>query len=119
MARTPGELEALLWELYRNGDNYKFQGLALWVCVAAAEFAILDLLGQPCGHRSIGDLLGGVQRREIAVYRASGKRGNTPEEEIDYLKRLVAETRRQGAQVPPRRPDEPQRRLPPRPHRGA
>ena len=84
-------LEDLLWELYRHQDNYKYQGLALWVCVAAAEFALLDLLGKRTG-RSIGDLLGGVRRREIAVYRASGIRGNTPEEEVAYLKRLVAET---------------------------
>ena len=75
------QLEPLLWELYRHDDNYKYQGLALWVCVAAAEFAILDLLGKQTG-KSIGDLLGGVKRREIAVYRASGIRGNTPEEEI-------------------------------------
>jgi L-alanine-DL-glutamate epimerase-like enolase superfamily enzyme len=85
------QLEPLLWELYRDGDNYKFQGLALWVCVAAAEFAILDLLGKRTG-KSIGDLLGGVRRREIAVYRASGNRGNTPEAEVEYLKRLIAET---------------------------
>ena len=85
------QLEPLLWELYRHDDNYKYQGLALWVCVAAAEFAILDLLGKLTG-KSIGDLLGGVKRREIAVYRASGVRGNTPEEEIAYLKQLVAET---------------------------
>ena len=85
------QLEPLLWELYRHDDNYKYQGLALWVCVAAAEFAILDLLGKLTG-KSIGDLLGGVKRREIAVYRASGVRGNTPEEEVAYLKQLVAET---------------------------
>jgi L-alanine-DL-glutamate epimerase-like enolase superfamily enzyme len=85
------ELEPLLWELYRHNDNYKYQGLALWVCVAAAEFAILDLLGK-LTNRSIGDLLGGVQRREIAVYRASAVRGNRPEEEVAYLKQLVAET---------------------------
>jgi L-alanine-DL-glutamate epimerase-like enolase superfamily enzyme len=85
------ELETLLWELYRHNDNYKYQGLALWVCVAAAEFAILDLLGK-LTSRSIGDLLGGVQRREIAVYRASGVRGNRPEEEVAYLKQLVAES---------------------------
>ena len=71
------QLEDLLWELYRHADNYKYQGLALWVCVAGAEFAILDLLGKLAG-KSIGDLLGGVKRREIAVYRASGTRGNTP-----------------------------------------
>lgn len=84
-------LEPLLWQLYRHGSNYKFQGLALWVCVAAAEFAILELLGQLTG-RSVGELLGGVQRREIAVYRASGNRGNTPEEEVEYLRELVGES---------------------------
>jgi len=84
-------LEPLLWELYRHDDNYKYQGLALWVCVAAAEFAVLDLLGKLAG-KSIGDLLGGVKRRDIAVYRASGNRGNTPEEEVAYLKRIVAES---------------------------
>ena len=69
--------------------------------------------------KSIGDLLGGVRRREIAVYRASGNRGNTPEAEVEYLKKLVAETRRQGAEVPPRRPDEQERRLAARPDRAA
>jgi L-alanine-DL-glutamate epimerase-like enolase superfamily enzyme len=83
-------LEPLLWELYRDGDNYKYQGLALWVCVAAAEFAILDLLGK-LANQSIGELLGGVRRREIAVYRASGNRGNTPEAEIRYLQKIVAD----------------------------
>jgi L-alanine-DL-glutamate epimerase-like enolase superfamily enzyme len=85
------QLEPLLWELYRHQDNYKYQGLALWVGVAAAEIAILDLLGQQTG-RSLGDLLGGVLRREIPVYTASGDRGNTPEEEIAHLQQLVAET---------------------------
>ncbi len=85
------QLEPLLWDLYRQGDNYKYQGLALWVCVAAAEFAVLDLLGKVSG-KSVGDLLGGVRRREIAVYRASGNRGNTPEAEIEYLQKIVAES---------------------------
>ena len=84
-------LEPLLWDLYRHDDNYKYQGLALWVCVAAAEFAVLDLLGK-LAVKSVGDLLGGVKRRDIAVYRASGNRGNTPEEEVAYLRRIVAES---------------------------
>jgi len=84
-------LEPLLWELYRHDDNYKYQGLALWVCVAAAEFALIDLLGKVAG-KSVGDLLGGVKRREIAVYRASGNRGNTPEEEVAYLRKIAAES---------------------------
>jgi L-alanine-DL-glutamate epimerase-like enolase superfamily enzyme len=85
------DLEALLEELYREGSNYKFQGLALWVCVAAAEFALLDLLGKTAS-RSLGDLLGGALRRDIAIYRASGNRGNTPAQEIEYLKKIVAES---------------------------
>jgi L-alanine-DL-glutamate epimerase-like enolase superfamily enzyme len=85
------DLENLMWELYRAGDNYKLQGIALWANVMAIETAILDLLGKIAG-KSIGELLGTVRRRDIAVYRASGKRGNTPEEEIDYLRELLEET---------------------------
>ena len=61
------------------------------MCVAAAEFAILDLLGKVTG-KSIGNLLGGVKRKEIPVYRASERRGNTPEQEVEYLHRIVAES---------------------------
>ena len=87
------DLESLLWELYRQDSNYKLQGLSFWVCVAAVEMALLDLIGQTSKH-SVGELLSkdGVRRRDIAVYRASGKRGNRPEEEIDYLHKLQAET---------------------------
>jgi L-alanine-DL-glutamate epimerase-like enolase superfamily enzyme len=85
------DMESLLWEVYRHQSNYKFQGLSFWVCVATVEMALLDLMGQISG-KAIGDLLGGVRRRDIAVYRASGNRGNTPEAEIDYLKGVVAET---------------------------
>ena len=84
-------LETLLNELLRQRITYKLQGLALWVCVAAAEMAILELLGRVAG-RSIGELFGGVRQRNVAVYRASGNRGNSPEEEVDYLRRLRAET---------------------------
>ena len=82
------QLESLLTELYRYRSNYKLQGIALWSTQAAAEMAILDLLGK-LTNQSLGNLLGGVKRTEIAVYRASGNRGNTPEEELDHLKRLA------------------------------
>jgi L-alanine-DL-glutamate epimerase-like enolase superfamily enzyme len=85
------DLEPLLDELYRHDSNYKFQGLALWACVAAAEFALLDLLGRVAG-KSLADLLGGALRRDIKIYRASGNRGNTPEQEVEYLKKVVAES---------------------------
>ena len=53
--------------------------------------AILELLGQLSGQ-SIGQLFGGRKRDRIGVYRASGNRGNTPEAEVDYLRKLMAET---------------------------
>ncbi len=84
------DLERLLWDVYLRNDNYKWQGLPFWVCVAAVELAVLDLLGK-AASRPVGDLLGGVVRRDVAVYRASGNRGNTPEQEIEYLKKIVAE----------------------------
>jgi L-alanine-DL-glutamate epimerase-like enolase superfamily enzyme len=85
------QLEPLLWDLYRHGSNYKLQGIGLWAPQAAAEIAILDLLGK-AANKSVGELLGGVKRKEIAVYRASGNRGNTPEEEVEYLAKLLEET---------------------------
>lgn len=84
-------VETLLEELLRPQITYKLQGLALWVCVAAAEMAILELLGR-VSNKSIGELFGGVRKRDIAVYRASGNRGNSPEAEIEHLRQLVEDT---------------------------
>jgi L-alanine-DL-glutamate epimerase-like enolase superfamily enzyme len=85
------DLDELLFGVYRERDNYKYQGLALWCPVAMVEFAILDLLGRIAG-KSIAELLGKVIRTSAPFYIASGRRDTTPEEEIDYLKRLIDET---------------------------
>ena len=85
------DLEALIDGVYLANSNYKWQGLPFWVPVASLEFAVLDLLGQ-VANKPLGELLGGVVRRDIAVYRASGNRGNSPEEEVAYLRKLVGET---------------------------
>ncbi len=85
------ELESLLEGVYLHSSNYKWQGLPFWVCVASAEFAILDLLGR-IAAKPVGELLGGVVRKEVAVYRVSSNRGNSPEKEIEHLRRLVAES---------------------------
>lgn len=85
------QLEPLLWDLYRYRSNYKYQGILLWVALAGAEIAILDMLGRLTGE-PIGELIGGVKQRDIAVYRASGHRDNTAEQEAAYLKRLVDQT---------------------------
>ena len=85
------ELEALIDGVYLANSNYKWQGLPFWVPVASLEFAILDLLGK-VASKPLGELFSETIQRDVAVYRASGNRGNTPEEEIAYLQRLVGET---------------------------
>jgi L-alanine-DL-glutamate epimerase-like enolase superfamily enzyme len=82
-------LEALLWEVYRHNSNYKLQGIALWAGVAAMEMALLELMGLTA-KRSVAAFFGGAMRRDIPVYYASGRRGNRPEDEVAYLKKLVA-----------------------------
>jgi L-alanine-DL-glutamate epimerase-like enolase superfamily enzyme len=85
------DLERVFHEAYLANSNYKWQGLPFWVCMAAAEIAILDLLGKAC-KKPLGELFGPVRRRRIAVYRASGNRGNSPKEEIEYLRKITGET---------------------------
>jgi L-alanine-DL-glutamate epimerase-like enolase superfamily enzyme len=84
------DFETLLDELYLAGSNYKWQGLPFWVPVASVEFALLDLLGRVAG-KPLGELFGPIVRRDVAVYRASGNRGNTADAEIAYLQQLVGE----------------------------
>jgi D-galactarolactone cycloisomerase len=85
------KLEELLWEVYRHDSNYKHQGIALWAGVAAMEMALLELLGRTA-RRPVADFFGGALKRDIPVYYASGNRGNKPEEEIEYLQKLVADS---------------------------
>jgi L-alanine-DL-glutamate epimerase-like enolase superfamily enzyme len=85
------DVERLLDDVYLSNSNYKWQGLPFWVSVAVVEIAILDLLGQVSGE-PLGALFGPVVRKQIAVYRASGNRGNAPEAEIDFLKKVTEET---------------------------
>ena len=85
------DLETHLWELYRFQSNYKMQGLAFWSPHAWVEFALLDMFGRILG-KSIAELIGGVVREEVPYYVASGRRDSTPEEEVEYLQGLLAET---------------------------
>jgi L-alanine-DL-glutamate epimerase-like enolase superfamily enzyme len=85
------DLENLLWELYRTKDNYKLYGLAFWSPQAWVEFAILDMLGR-VAKKPMGALLGDIIRTDVPIYVASGRRDTTPEQEVERLKQLVAES---------------------------
>ncbi len=85
------EIEDLLTQLYRSSSNYKLQGLGFWVCQTAIEMGILDLISKTRGI-PLGQLFADIKKTRIAVYRASSNRGNTPEQEIEVLKRFAEET---------------------------
>jgi len=86
------DLEKLIDEAYVYQSNYKMQSLALWVPLATIEFAILDMLGRISG-KSIGELIGEIHNRKIAVYQANGERGITPEVTIEHLLKEVGESK--------------------------
>jgi L-alanine-DL-glutamate epimerase-like enolase superfamily enzyme len=91
IGRDARELETHLHGVYLKDSNYKWQGLPFWVSVACVEIAILDLLGK-VANQPLGALFGKVINRDIAVYRASGNRGNAPEAEVEFFQKVIAET---------------------------
>ncbi len=85
------DLESLVDGVYVHRSNYKLAGLALWCCVGWVEFSLLDLLGK-IAKKPIGELLGGVVRRDIPVYLSSLRRDTTPEQEVAWLSKRIEET---------------------------
>ena len=85
------QLESLVDGVYTYKGNYKFSSLAFWNCVAAVESALLDVLGKTAG-KSVGELLGGVVRSEVPVYISSMRRDTTPEQEVAWLTKRLAQT---------------------------
>jgi L-alanine-DL-glutamate epimerase-like enolase superfamily enzyme len=83
------DLENLLEASTVHESNYKLTGLALWVPLAVIEFAILDMFGRISG-KSMGELIGEIHNKEIAVYQANGERDISAELTIEHLKRDVA-----------------------------
>jgi L-alanine-DL-glutamate epimerase-like enolase superfamily enzyme len=85
------DVEKLLNDVYLRDSNYKWQGLPFWVSVACVEIAVLDLLGK-AANKPLGALFGEVVNKDVPVYRASGNRGNAPEAEIEFFRKVLAET---------------------------
>lgn len=87
--RDAREIESVMWDFYRN--NYKLQGLLLWITAAAMEAALLEVLCR-AANKPLAFWFGGAVRRDIPIYVASSNRGNTPAEEIRHLRKLVEES---------------------------
>ena len=83
------DLDQLVDGVFLSGSNYKMQGQLFWIPLAAAEFAILDLLGK-AAKCSAADLLGGQRRRQIDLYIANNHRAREPRESLRRIIKSVA-----------------------------
>jgi L-alanine-DL-glutamate epimerase-like enolase superfamily enzyme len=71
--------------------NYKLSGQAFWCPVAYVEQCLFDLMGKTV-KKPAGELLGGILRKEIAVYLSGSGRDTTAEEEVDVYVKGVEHT---------------------------
>ncbi len=85
------DLEHLVDEVYVTNSNYKLAGQAFWCPVAYVEQSLLDLMGKAL-KKPVGELMGGVLRKEIPVYLSGSGRDTTAEEEVDVYVRGVDST---------------------------
>ena len=82
------DLDQLVDGVFLNGSNYKMQGQLFWVSLAAAEFAILDLLGKTA-KRSAAYLLGGQRKKQINLYVANNHRSKNAQESLRRIIKSV------------------------------
>ncbi|MFC2123613.1 mandelate racemase/muconate lactonizing enzyme family protein [Bacteroidota bacterium] len=85
-------LDSLLEEVTNLNLNYRFQGSALGVPMAAIEFAILDMLGR-IADLPMGKLIGDIHNPKLGVYLANDNRGRSAEESIERLVPFVKENK--------------------------
>jgi len=79
----------LLEKVYIYNLNFRLSGLALGIPLATIEFAILDMLGR-IAKKSIGELIGEIHHRRVAVYQATEYREKPVEESLELIKRDIA-----------------------------
>ena len=89
------DLEHLIDEVYAEDSNYKLAGQEFWCPVAYVEQSLLDLMGKSL-KKPVGELMGGVLRKEIPVYLSGSGRDTTGEEEVEVY---VREQERTGAKA--------------------
>ncbi len=82
------QLEEIIDDVYLS--NYKLQGLALWLPLATAEMAVLDMLGKIAG-KSMGELIGDIHHTRIPLYLANNNRGRSAEESVARIRESVGE----------------------------
>ncbi|UCG48299.1 MAG: mandelate racemase/muconate lactonizing enzyme family protein [Phycisphaerales bacterium] len=84
------DLDLLLEKVFIYRLNFRLSGMAIGIPLATIEFAILDMLGR-IANRSMGELIGEIHHRRVAVYQATEYRERPVEESLELIKRDVAE----------------------------
>jgi len=85
------DLDRLVDDVTMHRNIYKYQGYCIWIPIATVEMAILDMLGR-IARKSMGELIGDIHNREIAIYRANNGRGMSAEASLERIKQRQAET---------------------------
>ena len=85
------DLDTLIDEVPLHRNLYKYQGYAIWIPIATVEMAILDMLGKIAG-KSMGELIGDIERTQIAIYQANNNRWSTAEESVEKIMALREST---------------------------
>ena len=91
LGKDARDLEQLVDNVYVTNSNYKLAGQAFWCPVAYVEQSLFDLMGKAL-KKPVGELMGGVLRKEIPVYLSGSGRDTTAEEEVDVYVRGVENT---------------------------
>ena len=82
--------QLLLEKVFVYGFNSRYNGISLGTPLATIKFAILDMLGRIV-NKSMGQLIGDIHHRDVAVYQATEYREKSVEESMDLIQRDVAE----------------------------
>jgi len=83
------DLDLLLEKVFVYQLNFRLSGLAIGIPLATIEFAVLDMLGR-IANKSMGELIGEIHHRRVAVYQATEYREKSVEESLELIKRDVA-----------------------------
>jgi L-alanine-DL-glutamate epimerase-like enolase superfamily enzyme len=98
LGKDARDLDLLLDKVFVYGLNFRYNGISIGTPLATIEFAILDMLGR-IANRSIGQLIGDIHHREVAVYQATEYREKSLEESMDLIQRDVAEFKASAVKI--------------------
>ena len=83
------DLDLLVEKVLVYKLNFRLSGLAIGIPLATIEFAILDMLGR-IAKKSMGELIGKIHHRRVAVYQATEYREKPIAESMELIKADVA-----------------------------